>query len=158
MSKEIEKAVADFLSEISVSFIVYRLADMDHDKEWKHDLWLANFHKVGGNLECFDVKTGTGHREVKKSYSPSSTYNPKTKRREQLAPVAPSAASVLYCLLSDASAKDESFSDWCNNSGYSSDSISALNTYRACEETGNKLHKIFNREQMAKLRELLQDY
>ena len=73
-------------------------------------------------------------------------------------PVAPSAAAVLHCLLSDAEARDMSFGDWCDNLGYDDDSIKALNIYKQCEETARALKKVFTRDQLAELREALRDY
>ena len=42
----------------------------------------------------------------------------------------------------DSMACNENFDDWCNNFGYSSDSIKALNTYKECIELGRKLRKL----------------
>lgn len=72
--------------------------------------------------------------------------------------LAPTAASVLYGLLSDASAMDESFSDWADNFGYDSDSIKTFNIYNACCAIGKQLKNVFTGEHLETLRELLQDY
>lgn len=51
----------------------------------------------------------------------------------------PEVEDVLECLKLDAECGSMSFSEFCDNFGYSNDSISALNVYRACEETAKKL-------------------
>lgn len=48
--------------------------------------------------------------------------------------VQPSLDNVLYSLYMDAQAGAMSFSEFCSDFGYDNDSISALNTYRACEK------------------------
>lgn len=73
-------------------------------------------------------------------------------------PKAPHAADILYGLITDASAVDSSFINWCADYGYDSDSIKALNTYNQCCETGQKIRVMFTRDQIAALREALQDY
>lgn len=108
--------------------------------DWECDAWRVSFGKF-----TTDYFTGIGHRKQKNKYMP-----PK--------PVTPTAASVLYCLFSDAEACEMSYQDWCDNFGYDSDSIKALNTYRACEATGHELRKLFDFNTRAKMREILQDY
>lgn len=158
MSNEIDQFVADYLKEIGIVYHAQFVANMDHNKEWQHDLWSVMFDReikpsygdgqlpkyTPAKAQRFDFKTGTGLRK-------SNKYGEKK-------PVSPSAASVLYCLLSDADAINYSFSDWCDNFGYSSDSISALNIYQACGKTADQLAKLFTRQHVAKLQELLQDY
>lgn len=82
----------------------------------------------------------------------------KTKKAWHLDPaVQPTAASVLYCLLSDADAIEyPTFEEWAGNYGY--DSRSAEKIYRACIESGLKLRRVIGDDCMAELREMLQDY
>lgn len=71
----------------------------------------------------------------------------------------PPAASVLYCLLSDADAMDSpTFESWASDLGYDTDSRQAEQIYRACIENGLKLRRVLGESNMVKLRELLQDY
>ena len=72
--------------------------------------------------------------------------------------VTPTSASVLHSLVLDASALDQNFDDWADDLGYDSDSLNALNIYKACCDNGKKLRKIFTNEQIETLQELLQDY
>lgn len=52
---------------------------------------------------------------------------------------APSEADVLECLKLDVECGSMSFVDFCDNFGYSDDSLSALDIYRACQDTAKKL-------------------
>lgn len=51
----------------------------------------------------------------------------------------PSDNDILECLQSDFEAGQMSFSEFCDNFGYSNDSLSALDIYRKCEDTAKKL-------------------
>lgn len=71
-------------------------------------------------------------------------------------PKPPTLDDVLYSLVMDSSAAQESFEEWCGNYGYDTDSRSALDTYLQCQESYHKLIKAgidINKEQ-----ERLQDY
>lgn len=110
--------------------------------------------KVTSNFGYF---TGVGHRT--RAYSPTGNKWDKTKRKHYADKrVTPKIASVLHSLASDSNAVNESFTVWCENYGYSSDSISAFDDYRACLKTGEALHKHFSRETLNRIGELLQDY
>lgn len=82
------------------------------------------------------------------------------EREEQmhLKPSAPVAAAVIYRLVMDSAAVDTSFKYWCDEYGYSSDSLSAFDTYRACCEIGEKMRRLFSGDEMSALRDMLQDY
>lgn len=164
MSKEIEIKVDALLQSYGVSFSArysgeITKADWGIDgKGQRVDAWRV---KVGSYE--IDYFSGLGNRTP----APKSANGGPPPRRgtllyEQLEalrkPVAPSAAGVLYSLLSDAEAGDMSFSEWCGEFGCDNDSIKALNIYKQCEETARALGKVFTRAQMAELREALQDY
>ena len=108
--------------------------------KWECDAWRVSFGKF-----TTDYFTGTGHRKQANKYMP-------------LKPVAPCAADVLYSLILDAEACEQSYQDWCDNFGYESDSIKALNTYRACEAIGHELRKVFDHATRESFRNVLQDY
>jgi hypothetical protein len=120
--------------------------------KWECDAWRVSFVRGNAEMET-DYFTGTGHRK-------SKTPNLKPGRFGYMAPspVTPCAADVLYSLCLDAEAESESFQNWCDNFGYDSDSISALNTYQACERIARDLYRVFDRKTLAKFREVLQDY
>lgn len=160
---EKEKAVADYLESIGVKFIA-RAAGAGLNRDgWECDGWRAEF-RTGKACEQFDYYTGVGLRVLPGNGKPPSWGNVQSPRElarwreENAKPFAPCAASVLYSLLLDASARDESFPDWCDNYGMDSDSIKALITYNACCENAKRLARVFTREQIEKLSELLQDY
>ena len=104
------------------------------------DQWAITVFDEDGNPYMFDYFTGLGCRQGLKS------------------PRQPKVADVLYSLLSDASAEQRNFHEWCSDYGYSTDSISALNTYRACLDTAAALRKCFSYELLAELRDLLAEY
>lgn len=156
MANEAQQTVANLLETWGVSFSAWLIGETKRD-DWVCDEWRVS-------IGSFETKyfTGTGYRKIKKGAIPTKArkgcvaYAEWEKRN--LVAVAPCAADVIYSLLSDSEACDMSFSDWCENCGYSNDSIKALNTYRACEEIGRSLRKVFSTKQMSELREVLSDY
>lgn len=96
--------------------------------DWKEcaDQWYVTFKHDGGFFTV-DYFTGSGHR--KKIGARSLAKPPKIK-------------DVIYSLYMDSSATNENFHDWCLNSGVNDDSISALNTYKECILSGQKLKKL----------------
>jgi len=158
-------AVDEFLVRCNVRFSV-SLAQRDHvnDDGWKSDAW--NVRLQSGKLDMNTMfYTGTGHRAKPEGYVASRIkreYGKLAERsREWIAackPVAPSAASVLFSLLSEGEAVDQSFVDWCAEFGYDEDSRKALRTYEACCESGVRLRKLFTPTQRAELADLLKDY
>ena len=71
-------------------------------------------------------------------------------------PVKPTIQSVMKSLVLDASDEDYNFSDWCDEFGYSDDSISALNTYKQCLAIATMLRKHCGRDTLQQVREALQ--
>ena len=123
------------------------------------DQWRVSLSSKAGYWST-NYYTGTGlRREVKGSRSAyvktSKIVGNKWVTAE---PVKPKVADVLYSLTNDADAADYNFHDWCDNFGYSNDSIKALNTYRECLEIGVALRKHLSPETLKKVRELLSDY
>jgi hypothetical protein len=146
------------------------------DAEWEHDAWSVSFRHPN-KMIVFPFRTGIGlraeptnlARSMAKYEFPGLTRNDIATRtsyaKRYLAyletlrkPKAPTAASVLHCLLSDAQARDMSFMDWASDYGYDTDSIKALGIYNECCEISKKLDTIFNRDLQDKLRDALQDY
>ncbi len=104
------------------------------------DQWAITVFDEDRTPHMFDYFTGLGFRQGLKKPTP------------------PKVADVLYSLLTDASAEQRNFHEWCSDYGHSLDSISALNTYRACLDTAHALHKCFSPELLAELRDLLAEY
>jgi hypothetical protein len=156
MANEAQQTVANLLETWGMSFSARLIGETKRD-DWVCDEWRVS-------IGSFETKyfTGTGLRKMKKGATPTTArkgcvaYAEWEKRN--IVAVAPCAADVIYSFLSDAEACDKSFSDWCETFGYSNDSIKALNTYRACEEIGRSLRKVFSTKQVAELREVLSDY
>lgn len=145
--------------------------------EWECDGWRLVFEKQTRSNPAkpydrfeFEYFTGTGHRKLSKIDAAGLARDLQgavtaihrrniTHRYEVLKkPVAPHPAGVLYGLLLDGEAAHMSFPDWCDNYGSDPDSMKAHQTYMSCCETGQKLEKMFTREQLQALREALQDY
>lgn len=146
-TQEIENLVNEFLASLSVSYKVVKVGENTGDNNWEHDVWTVAFSRAG-KKEVFitSFKTGLGlRRKSKTSYMPPY-------------PVVPNAASVLHSLAMDSEAINDSFNNWCDNFGYDSDSIKALNTYQECCKIGKEFNKLFDRKEIEALREMLQDY
>lgn len=138
------------------------------DNLWQHDKW-----SIIINGESFDYRTGIGHRKpinnfsrVKQEFNRIMNANPKQEKVNLITynrklsavskPVAPKIDDVLYSLITDADLSIESFQDFCDNLGYDTDSIKALNIYNSCVENGKKLKKFIPDFYAAC--ELFQDY
>ena len=162
-----EQKVVDYLNSLFYKWQIFRTGE-DDVSEWKHDKWCITITRSGDKrtIEQFKYNTAFGHRylqpfavtEVKRYKLKPGTKAYSTATSNSYYIKQPQIAAVLYCLLSDADAGNESFSNWCENFGYNSDSITAFNTYQACEKTAKQLNNLFNREQLRTLRDLLQDY
>ncbi len=51
----------------------------------------------------------------------------------------PTASDLVWAVAIDSEALTESFSDWCANLGYTTDSIKARSAYKACKRNGQRL-------------------
>ena len=133
-----DKAVDAYLSTIGVKFDAHYLYMDESDPKWVHNAWAVAFTSKLGVMRT-PFKTGLGHRV-------------------DGVPAKPTAAGVLYCLLLDADSAGQSFANWCSDFGYDTDSRKALNTYLVCGDIARDLRKVFGREQLDHLRELLEQY
>ena len=111
---------------------------------WACDQWRVTI-KTKAGVWVEDYFTGLGLRTKPKQ----SWVEPK--------PVKPSIADVMRALTLDASAINESFSDWCDNYGYEDDSITAFEIYRKCCATGKNMRKHFTPEQREQIKTITQD-
>lgn len=80
-----------------------------------------------------------------------------TARKQGLAP---KPADVLHSLISDGGAFFDglTFEDWCAEYGYDDDSRKAEAMYRACDDTGRRLARMFSADEVAQLREAASEY
>lgn len=159
---EIKTAVDAYLKEIGFTFEAVYVGKTKRDENWECFEWRITLKSASETMEQ-PYYRGLAHRHMKKGAMPppkgvnkNTLYYVEWEERNTV-PTPPTAAEVLYSLMLDGEAINESFSDWCANYGYDDDSIKALNMYRTCEEIGRKLRKVFTYEQRERLRELAQD-
>lgn len=175
MSNEARTAVEQILSAAGVAFAATHKGKRKRDN-WECDAWLCTFTPATRPQEPeeFDYFTGLGHRklpppnELRIATIGHGPLTPKDLRGETeygrrilegyKVPVAPHAADVLYSLLMDASASQQSFADWCSEYVYDTDSRKAFATYEACQQNADKLARILPHAAREQLREALQDY
>lgn len=181
MSKEIENAVDDILQNAGIAYTVGYRGVKKNAFGGTHsmDQWSIEFtsEKKPNEPEEFDFFTGFGHRapanhsdKIRASYGFQGLTEKDKKGltmygrhylarvEEMRKPVAPSAASVLYSLLLDASAVGQSFESWCSEFGYDSDSRKAYAIYEACQKNADKLNRVIPHAVQSALSEALQDY
>lgn len=168
---DIELSIVEWCNKQGVSMAIDCMGAQIRDK-WECDAWNITLYRTG-KKDVFNslYYTGIGHRvlsamgKLEKSRI-QRTYKGSVNLRHMLAqnkkenakPQVPHIAGILCSFMLDASANDYSFNDWCNEYGYESDSIKALNMYQECCNTAKELHKLFNRSELSELSELLQDY
>jgi hypothetical protein len=71
----------------------------------------------------------------------------------------PTASDLVWAVVIDSEALNESFKDWCDNFGYTTDSIKARSTYRACQRNGQRLTDLIgNADVFSQLVESGRDY
>lgn len=71
----------------------------------------------------------------------------------------PTASDLVWAVAIDSEAVDESFSNWCANFGYTTDSITARSTYKACQRNGERLIKLIgNADVFSQLVESAREY
>lgn len=142
------RAVASYLETLGAKF----KAEGGHltaRGDWNCYAWRVTFMR-GRVAETFDYHAGTAH-----------VYPQKFPRghwaRSPDKPMPPSAADFLYCAVLDSRAADQSFADWCAEFGYSDDSLSALDIYRACCDSTKRLRRVFSAAEFAQIATLTAD-
>lgn len=161
MSKETDAKITEYLQSIGVAYSCRYVGETVKNDDWKCDAWRVSFTRSSKPAIETDYFTGLGHRKWPKYYKikfPKNTRGHEREERLHLKPAIPSSAGVLHSLLMDANAIDTSFECWCSDYGYSSDSISAFNTYRSCCEIGEKIRRLFGHNEMSTMRDMLCDY
>lgn len=165
---EIRAAVLRILQESGVLFHAAYVGETTRD-EWKCDRWAVSFSN-DKTREDFDFYTGLGLRKPDESpMAKASAFSLRKVSKRMLVweehrkrypdkPQAPSPADVLYSLIRDAEGAEQSFSNWCADYGYSTDSRKAFATYEACQNEGDKLRRVFTRAQVPALSEALSEY
>jgi hypothetical protein len=143
MTKAVENLIDDILATAQVNFSAVLVGPQTRGG-WEFDAWQVTFTRRGASkptVETFDYRTGIGHRD------------------KHGRPTAPHPASVLYCLLADASgAVGETFAHWCSSYGYDEASRKALATYLECQHTGARMRRLFDAGTHAAIADALGDY
>lgn len=105
---------------------------------WEHYLWFVE-------MEIVETQSGKKNRRYETDYrcgmghSVSGYYMGKTVKK----PSPPRIEDVLFSLSLDCRVESHSFSEWCEEFGYSDDSIKALKVYQQCMEEYDSLKKFF---------------
>jgi hypothetical protein len=137
------------------------------------DLHICDKYIVFIDEQEFEYSCGIGHRVpvidaeiVKQEFKRVFNRNPQKTRSNLLLyaddlkrvskPKPLNIDDVLYCLLMDSQAGSQSSDDFCDNYGYDNDSISANETYRACQKNGKKVRTFI--KDINQAIELFQDY
>jgi hypothetical protein len=108
--------------------------------EWVHDKWSVLFDSLE---EPIEFRTGIGHRKI-----PAHIEREYGKRNQSYLlkkhgnPTPPDIDSVIYSLVMDYMAGQDTFKDFCSDFGYDTDSRKALETYLACQGNGLKLIRL----------------
>lgn len=120
--------------------------------DWECFQWEVKFSRLTNLKQSFSTQFYCGLGHIKANRYPVGHW-----ARSEV-PVPPTAADVLYSLLSDSEARNQSFADWCADLGYDSDSIKALNTYNACVAADSLLREVFTHTERDQLAHMLEGY
>ncbi|UAV89765.1 hypothetical protein [Pseudomonas phage COT4] len=159
----IETAVAEYLKAQGITFAAVLTGSGKRD-DWECDSWSVSFSRDKKERFVTDYHTGIGHRQSKRPMPPEIARLGQYIQarvwweRDNLKPVTPQAASVLYSVLRDAEGAEQNFLDWCGDYGYDNDSMKAHKVYTACCELLQKVRAFFTNEERQAMLELLQDY
>jgi len=135
------------------------------------DKWACTLHYKGKSA-TFEFFTGSGHRVLARgvkreghrkyvaTYGGDVVFGEKNAieknflilKREKGKIVGPEVADLLSSLISDASACQTTFDDWCSDFGANNDSLGTLNTYLACQRNGAKVVRVLGSKLMEELR------
>lgn len=100
--------------------------------------------KQGFTLSMYEIKKIIDQGYTLKSSYPENRYNIVGNCKVFQVSVLvkpPTIESIIHSLFIDSDVLEYSFDDWCNNYGYSNDSIKAKETYEECVKTAHKLKK-----------------
>jgi hypothetical protein len=163
----VNEQVISVLSNAGIKFNIIPAGSGLKRDNWECDGWMLQLHK-NNNTQMFEYYTGIGHREVSKVDAQWITRefnsgkfprgNFKHKMEQYTKPVAPEVCGIIHTLNLDSQALDESFPSWCDNFGYDSDSLKALNVYNQCCDTAKKYYSIVDRATREALEVILSDY
>jgi len=156
-----EEQIKAYLEACGVTYSMLLMGEIIKD-DWKCDKWNVILLK-GSTSIMFDYHTGLGHRKSKYATPKSVQLNPRSIdaakwTKEYVLPVQPEIAGVIYSLLVDSEAADQSFDGWCDELSLNADSRKAYKTYELCKDNHYKLAEIFSKEGRAHMGKLLEEY
>ena len=163
----IEAITETLLNRDHIKFNIVLVNELVSKFDSEMDFFSLNLTANGKN-SSFDYYQGVGHRAAKREKGIKAIKASKIQHGQGVSYVGgtqvhqfikkPTTASILYCLLLDSRATDESFIDWCNNFGADSDSITAYKTYESCISTSIALDSIIDSQAQELLSALLSQY
>ena len=152
---DIEKSIEDYV--VSTCGLTYSVhyTGTHNQGNWDCDGW--QFAIKG---ETFDYFTGLGHREIVRGSKAVGLSSARCVRGKWEASqvIQPPIAGLLYSLILDSDACNESFVAWCNSLGYDTDSRKALKIYEQCQQRFDKLSEVFTAAQIEHITGLLEGY
>lgn len=129
-----------------MSFKVF-FQGIQKDAGWEHFAWTIHL-----GSETFTYRTGMGHCYYPRGVMGLKPHNAtrKTVRVEHnsgtLFAHVPRLRDILYCLALDSQSGLETFQDFCDNFGYSTDSRHALSVYESCQTAYIKMRRVMKSE------------
>lgn len=115
----------------------------------------GKFYDSLHNTEISDMSLMDYCRKYHKRNPMDMTFYERNKWTKELAKLKANAIPSEYDILATVEKYSyDNFSDFCAEFGYSTDSISARETFLACGEEYAGLRRIFTEEQMEKMREI----
>lgn len=137
---------------VEVTFPAYTVMQIMEPQKAKSDDWHDTAQKFLFTIKgkTFEFYTGIGHRECAVSFSREREEYKRLKNANLTdhglksfiklsRATLPTIEDLFYSLVMDSSAADQTFSDWCSDFGYDTDSRKALQTYEACQESAVKM-------------------
>lgn len=125
-----------------------------HTKKWKNHF----LYSVTVNGEVFEFRTGSGwavpYHDEKTGKKNKKPENSKALPDLFLWVKLPTINDVMESLFLDSEAAASSFYDFCDDCGYSKDSIKALDIYKACLTTREQLKRALKGEYSVELEKL----
>ena len=132
------------------------------EKDWQFDRWNVSIVTKKETFS-FEYKTGVGLR--KNWYDRNGMQTPKNwedlilgQAKGEKKPVSPTIEDIFYSILLDSEAGEYNFEDWADTFGFSSDSIEALNIYKACLVHYKMVRALFTKEEVDTMKEFYVNY
>jgi hypothetical protein len=131
-----------------------RILETDYTQGVGHcPAYKASVRELGGR-DCV-MRWDAIERECQTGETWRASFSGESRKRIP----APTAAEVMYCLISDASAIDHpTYESWASDLGYDEDSRKGEAIYRACLEIGLKLRAALGDAGLETLREASADF